>query len=87
MSNTPRRPVTPPHGSAKATDVEAQLPSVDCLGLAQSGRGWVVVRVSIKGDRVLDKEVLSAAPEPRGIALRRLQYENLKAWAKPEADA
>ncbi len=88
MAGSSRRPLTPPHAaSSKAKDLEEQLPKVECIGLVAQGRGWVVVHVTVQGEKVLDKEVLSVEAEPKGIAFRRAEMECIKLWFRAQADA
>lgn len=82
-----RKPPTPPHPPSKSAEsAEDSLPKVDCLGLSRVGRGFVLIRLTVQGDKILDREVLSRAPEPRQLAVRRAQSELIKAWLSPAKD-
>lgn len=71
----------------QATKDQSELPVVDLVGLVKVARGWVVVEVSIQGDRVIDKEIVSADPEPKGIAAKRCMIQVAKRFAVPEGNA
>lgn len=81
----PRRPPTPPHPLRRSgSEEEESLPTVTTVGLAPSGRGWVVVVVEVQGDRVIERDVVSVAPESKGVAARRALAECVKQWMRPE---
>lgn len=67
--------------------VPEELPVVECIGLAKTARGWVVVAISVQGDKVIGKEVISGAPEPRGIAMKRAMLEIAKEYAVAQGQA
>ncbi len=74
----PRKPSAPPS--------EEDLPTVDCFGITKVGRGWVLVRVTLRGDKVLDREAISRDPEPRDITARRAMNEVQRNWLNPLKD-
>ncbi len=60
---------------------------IESIGLAKTSRaGWVIVMITSQGDKVIQKEILFAEPEPKTVALRRLMTLSTVAWAKNEAD-
>jgi hypothetical protein len=73
--------------SSQVVKAQEDLPVVDLVGLAKTPRGWVVVEVRIQGDRVLEKEVVSKDPEPKGYAAKRCMIHVAKTFAVPEGDA
>lgn len=62
----------------------APLPTVELLGLSKVPRGWVVVAVTMQGEKVIDREVLSRDPEPKPLAATRLMSEVVKAFVAPK---
>lgn len=76
MSKAPRRPPTPSHAGGVMKQ-EDELPVVECLGITKVAKGWVVVELSVQGDKVLERSVISRDPEPRADAMRRLVKETL----------
>jgi hypothetical protein len=68
----------------KPKEGEKELPIVESVGLAPSGRGWVVVTLTTQGDRVIDREVVSVDPEPKAYAARRAMQEVIKQFVVPE---
>jgi len=71
-SNAPRKPVV-----TKSASEEPVLPVIELYGIAPApaGRGFIVVRVEVQGDKVLSREVLSSDPEPRAHAVARCDSE------------
>lgn len=59
-------------------DTSEDLPVVYSLGLAKSGKGFVVVFTESQGVTILAKEVVSSEPEPRAAAVQRLQIEAVR---------
>lgn len=63
---------------------ESPLPVVESIGLAKVPRGWVVVAISVQGDKVVAREVVSKDPEPKAHAARRAMQEIVKAFMLPK---
>lgn len=62
-----KEPVRPPPPAE-------ELPIVESMGLAKAPQGgWVPVLLHTQGDRVIEREILDARPEPRSVALERLK--------------
>lgn len=81
MAAAPRGKITVTP-AAVTKDEAPELPIVQCLGLAKTPRGWVVIGLTVQGDRVLEREVLSE-PEPVGFAAERMKTEVVKAYVLP----
>lgn len=70
-----------PRGLTKAVvKADESLPIVELIGLSKVPRGYVVVSVTLQGDTVLEKEVLSRDPEPKGLAAKRGMLEFAKTF-------
>lgn len=72
-------------GISAVDDGSTALPTVDSIGITRAGKGWVVVMVSTKGDKVVGKTVLSVDPEPKSYAAMRAQNEIAKHFVAGKA--
>ena len=80
---------TPPVPSATAEQQtprveEDDLPEVVSFGLAQHKKGWVVVRITSQGYKILDTEAVCEVL-PRGAANDELRKAVAKEFLMPKA--
>jgi hypothetical protein len=85
MAKSPRGLVIQSKDEEKK-DEGSSLPIVELIGLSRVPRGYVVVAVTIQGDKILEKEVLSRDPEPKGIAAQKAMLEFAKTFVAPSGD-
>jgi hypothetical protein len=86
VAKSPRGMGVTPAVEAPSQGTEAaELPAVELIGLSKVPRGWVVVAVTVRGDKVIEREVLSKDPEPKSLAGQRGMAEWVKAFMAPKA--
>lgn len=81
------KPVKPPPPAPAPVVVkseEPELPIVETIGLAPQGRGWVVVIVTVQGNKVLSTDTPNKEPEPWHHAVARFRIEVTTRFARPQ---